>query len=473
MEQFSIKRILVTVGIIVILVFMIGLTYIHFNFEKEEEKELVDLNKYVNVVFSDTSNVTFINAKKDDNVSKSFTVKNIYNKTIYYSIILSNVTNNYDRGSFIYTLTSDTGAYIDNAYISNDNYTLSSLIRLDSGKEHNYHFDIKLISENDLNKTFSSNIKVNVITADPLYDNNSLYSYIVNNKVKLFNNSEEDNENGVYYTNNSINGNTVYFFRGNNDLNNNVLLGNYCYKIIRTTEDLGVKMIYNGKFNKGVCDGTDNVLEQTAFNNNSNYNAYVGYSYGSPNSVSYQSEHENNNASNVMKNVNDFYKNNLIEFTSYILDTTYCNNRKTASFVLDSVKYSTLGYKNYNTGYESMNRLLNNEYSYNCENISDRLTSKITSYPIGMLTVDEAMFAGLNKNNKNEDNYLNTTTPYWTLSPAYYNGINAYNFIIKDGIIGESEVNKVNGVRPVITLRKNVNVLSGNGKVNNPYRLGV
>jgi hypothetical protein len=120
-----------------------------------------------------------------------------------------------------------------------------------------------------------------------------------------------------------------------------------------------------------------------------------------------------------------------------------------------------------------MNRLLNNEYSYNCENISDRLTSKITSYPIGMLTVDEAMFAGLNKNNKNEDNYLNTTTPYWTLSPAYYNGINAYNFIIKDGIIGESEVNKVNGVRPVITLRKNVNVLSGNGKVNNPYRLGV
>lgn len=467
MKSINIKRVLITVGIIITIIFIIGITYLHFNYEKSTI-EVVDFDSYIDVKYSDTSNVTFVNAKQNDVVNKNFTVKNIYNKTLYYRILLSNVTNNFDNNSLTYSLDSDNGAYIKQAYIINDNYVLSSLIKLDAGKQHTYSFSIKIVSNETNNKTFSSNIKVNVISLDSLYENNSLYAHVINdNNVKSFKNTSE-NENGVYYTNNSINGNMVYFYRGNNDLNNNVIFNNYCYKIIRTTEDLGVKLIYNGVVSNGECS-SENTLETSKFNNNSNYNAYVGYMYGNPNSSNYLKEHENNNISTIMKKVNEFYQNNLIKYSSLIQDTYYCSNRKTASFVLNSVKYSDYGYKNYNTGYQSMYRLLNNEVSYACEEINDRLNSEKLSYSIGLITSDEAEFAGLNRNSENTNNYLYSSNPYWTMTPAYYNGIDAYNFIIKDGKISECEVNKENYIRPVITLKKEAKVKSGNGSIISPY----
>ncbi len=466
MKNISIKRILITVLIIIVILFMIGITYLHFTY-KNNKIEVVDLNQYIDVKYNDTSNVTFVNSKKNDEVNKIFTVKNIYNKPLYYSIVLSNVTNNFDKNSLSYVLDSENAAYIKQAYIVEDNYILSSLIQLDAGKEHKYSFNIKIVSDNTNNKTFSSSIKVNVISLDSLYDNDSLYAHVINdNDIKQFKNTKE---NGVYYTNNSINGNTVYFYRGNNDLNNNVIFNNYCYKIIRTTENLGVKLIYNGFVNNGTCNNEENTLGLSKFNNNSNYNAYVGYMYGSPNSGNYESEHENNNISSIMKTVNEFYQNNIIKYSSLIQDTIYCNNRKTSSFVLNSVKYNTSGYKNYNTGYQSMYRLLNDEVSYTCDNINDRLNSEILSYPIGLITSDEAEFAGLDRENENINNYLYSSNPYWTMSPAYYNGINAYNFIIKNGKICEEAVNNENYVRPVITLKNVAKVKTGDGSLDNPY----
>ena len=470
MGKISIKRILITVGIIVIILFMIGITYIHFNYEKTDNEKIVDLNQYIDVKYNETSNVTIVNATKDYIVNKSFSIKNTYNKTLYYSIVLSNVTNNFDKNSLVFSLISDDGAYIEKSYIINDNYILASLIKIEPSNTHEYKFNLKVTTSDTNNKTFSSNIKVNVLSLDSLYDFNSLYAYVIGNNPKLYKN-ELNIEDGVYYTNNSINGNTVYFYRGTNELNNNLVLGNYCYKIIRTTEDLGVRIIYNGKFNNGICDGENNTLDLTTFNNNSNYNAYVGYIYGSANSSNYESEHENVNPSNIMKKVNEFYQNNLVKYSSYIANSIYCSNRKTDSFVLNSVKYDILGYKNYNTGYNSMYRLLNNEVSYNCENNNDRLNNERITYPIGLLSADEAFYAGLNRESENTLNYLNSSLSYWTITPAYYNGINAYNFIIEDGKISESEVNKEHAIRPVITLKNSVKVKSGNGNYDNPYIL--
>ena len=55
------------------------------------------------------------------------------------------------------------------------------------------------------------------------------------------------------------------------------------------------------------------------------------------------------------------------------------------------------------------------------------------------------------------------------MSPAYYNGINAYNFIIKNGKICEEAVNNENYVRPVITLKNIAKVKTGDGSLDNPY----
>ena len=80
------------------------------------------------------------------------------------------------------------------------------------------------------------------------------------------------------------NGKDVYYYAGN-ITNNNLVLNNYCWKMVRTTETNGVKLIYNGlykEYTKCNNTGTDVYIDSngTQFNTNSNSLAYVGYMYG-------------------------------------------------------------------------------------------------------------------------------------------------------------------------------------------------
>ena len=74
--------------------------------------------------------------------------------------------------------------------------------------------------------------------------------------------------------------NPVYYYKGNVE-NNNVLFGGFCWKIVRTTETGGVKIVYNGVQTNGSCNntGTDSQIGTSAFNNDYNSPAYVGYMY--------------------------------------------------------------------------------------------------------------------------------------------------------------------------------------------------
>ena len=72
----------------------------------------------------------------------------------------------------------------------------------------------------------------------------------------------------------------VYYYKGNVQ-NNNVLFAGFCWKIVRTTETGGVKIVYNGVQKDGSCNntGTDSQIGTSAFSNDSNSPAYVGYMY--------------------------------------------------------------------------------------------------------------------------------------------------------------------------------------------------
>ena len=72
--------------------------------------------------------------------------------------------------------------------------------------------------------------------------------------------------------------NPVYYYKGNVQ-NNNVLFAGFCWKIVRTTETGGVKIVYNGVQKNGSCNNTetDSQIGTSAFNSSSNSPAYVGY----------------------------------------------------------------------------------------------------------------------------------------------------------------------------------------------------
>ena len=57
--------------------------------------------------------------------------------------------------------------------------------------------------------------------------------------------SEESSTNGIYMTTNTKGNVPVYYYRGNVD--NRVIFANFCWRIVRTTETGGVKLIYDGK----------------------------------------------------------------------------------------------------------------------------------------------------------------------------------------------------------------------------------
>ena len=83
--------------------------------------------------------------------------------------------------------------------------------------------------------------------------------------------------------------NPVYYYKGNVQ-NNNVLFGGFCWKIVRTTETGGVKIVYNGVQKNGSCNniGIDSQIGTSVFNKDYNSPAYAGYMYNTVYTSSYK-----------------------------------------------------------------------------------------------------------------------------------------------------------------------------------------
>ncbi len=95
--------------------------------------------------------------------------------------------------------------------------------------------------------------------------------------------SSSTNGQGLYVFKPTVNDtNPIYYYRGA-VTDNNVLFGGFCWKIVRTTETGGTKLIYNGVPVSGECTattGTDTQISTSKFNNYNSSPAYVGYMYG-------------------------------------------------------------------------------------------------------------------------------------------------------------------------------------------------
>lgn len=86
--------------------------------------------------------------------------------------------------------------------------------------------------------------------------------------------------NGVYtYYSTANDEYPVHYYHGN-VTNNNVVFGNMCWKIVRTTSTGGVKLVYEGSYLSGNCREASKGLKLTVFNDNSDSLAHVGYMYG-------------------------------------------------------------------------------------------------------------------------------------------------------------------------------------------------
>ena len=219
------------------------------------------------------------------------------------------------------------------------------------------------------------------------------------------------------------------------------------------------------KYNKDVF--------QSTYNAKTNDNAYVGSMYGDVNSKSYLKTRQNSNKSIIMKNLENWYENNLVHYEKYLADNISCVDKTIDKNSVENINFTNLGYNNNNTWYMGSDRVINNEPTLECSNNNLISNKKNGIYKIGLITTDEVLFAGGSYENRNINYYLYNNANgnnWWTLTPAKYdNGAYVWRVGASGGLY-YSLVNNSYAVRPVISL-KSVIMVSGKGTTSNPYNV--
>ena len=296
---------------------------------------------------------------------------------------------------------------------------------------------------------------------------------------------------------------STYYYRGN-ITNNYLVFAGFYWRIIRINEDGTLRLIYSG-----IQSEIDNAGKETILNNNyddtetgykqigkgdfnNNYtttdNTYVGYMYGTPGSDTYEETHANSNDSTIKTTLDTWFQEHLLNYSEY-LDGN-------AGFCGDRSAYIENGWPNYipggginrnDTTYGAFKRYT--ELSYNtelsqstdniltfeCNNVNDIYTTKESyygnralTYPIGLISLDEALYTGQSQT------YLNSGTIFWTMSPGFFGSDGAFiEAVGPNGLIDgySPDTNERKGIptiRPVINLRSDVTI-TGSGTIEDPY----
>ena len=345
--------------------------------------------------------------------------------------------------------------------------------------------------------------------------------------------------------------NNVYFAKSQ-DINN-IILGNYCWQIVRTTEQGGAKLIYNGVSINGTCPSgrstEERIIGKSIYNDTQRSIASVGYMYNKRETYKYSysngsyfgsdveynngvytlidpisgkdpnhhytcdsinindtcqvvkyvynnysgyyielkdgmkindllnemlyADDVNTNDSTIKAYIDNWYENNLNDYTNLLDSNVYCNDRG-----IENLEES--GW-NPNGGSYDKYLLFNNNKTgrdLSCPNITDQFSTgndkAKLKYPIALITEPERYAGG--------QDLLKINSWYWGMSPVFYrydslafvSYVLSYNTEFSSGYfysgdnVNSSYTENIN-VRPVIALKKNVKIASGDGSYNNPF----
>ena len=355
---------------------------------------------------------------------------------------------------------------------------------LTSYNQRNKYYDIieeKIKSEMDLTSFRNDTLYNTILKDNKAYPDDNDASPSVDSKdgIDFSKSSSLTNGIGLFYTEDTSytkDNKTVYYFRGEN-VNNYIVIDGQKARILRTTEDGNVKILFGG----------DTFTYNTVTGNKA-----VGFMYGTDedegtltNNDLYFKTHENINNSEAIKKINESIPD---KYKNIFVSSTYCNNRtldKTVSkisdisgntshdiYVLDS---STLGYGTYNTVYYNLNRIKNDKRPrFNCtrKDNNGNYVDYIESNG-GLITLDEAIYSGIGYNDTENNSFVEDTL---TMTPNYY----YHNSTTNEDYAGLFKideykniitvpVNESNYTDIVLTLKGDIIISKGNGTYDNPY----
>ncbi len=491
------KETLIILGSLLVIILSVSVAYFTTKITSKNRKVTVISSELKMIFTSGTGTISGTEIKPGwSSGVNSFTVKNESNGTYKYNIIIKDLVNTFTTNGFlVYKITSSDGGYnmsefkdVPKSDAAKDEI-LAYSVEITKGKTHSYNVEFKYLNsetesqDEDMGKKLSGILYIEKGTEKPYTLSEKLLADnpTINTRTSFDSVFTETNTGTLYKATESIAGSTpkdVYYFAGN-ATNNWVKFGGFYWRIIRTNHDGSIRLLYSGTS----PDTTSGYIGKSAFNNTYDDSMYVGYMYGT--SGSQTNNRSNENDSTIKGVIDTWYKDNLkTNYEKYIsTEAVYCNDREVGSGT-----YSANGSEFH---YAAYTRLYTNKTpTYNCTNIKDAFSgsnseAKLT-YPIGLMTADEIVYAGgkvgTYLSNHYAWYYLNSigesitgSTFWWSLSPY---GSDDHSLRIW-GVHGSTypadlDVNYVYGsygVRPAISLKTCTLWTSGNGAPETPYEI--
>ena len=237
-----------------------------------------------------------------------------------------------------------------------------------------------------------------------------------------------------------------YYFRGNID-NNYISFAGKLWRIVRINGDGSIRII------------TEDSVGNSAFNTTHQGYQYVGYTYNNSHNCTNTNpcNGTEGTASTMKTYLDNWYNTNLKSYEDKIATSDYCND--TSYTISGSAR-----------NYGADDRLIgNHNQTLNCPNTTVNYGGKY-NLKVGLLSADEIALAGIESGTSNQtgENYLYKSDWWWSFSPNSSSAHSAGVFSAGSNL-RYSYTYASRGVHPVISLKANTKIISGDGTESNPY----
>lgn len=291
------------------------------------------------------------------------------------------------------------------------------------------------------------------VSDDPVYER--LVSLVfrdnpsIKNSASLNKSASSASENGLFSSTRTNSGNATYYFRGNVN-NNYVVFAGLLWRIVRINEDNSIRMILDEPINGG---------ELNLF---------------APFGTTYDKMYYSN--SDIKNKLLQWYNKTLSSYESWLENEQYCE-----SFNVYHAPDGTTG-DMYTAGSVTPKKYMDYNVAFKCQN--DGNGYGVINGKIGLLSYDEAVFAGAYPGEKNSNSYLDSyfAGAFWLMGPGGIRNTELEDYpsdkypivhlwyhvdgSLKNGFI----YNSMASIRPVINLKADVKALNiSNGTYTNPY----